>query len=132
GQATVTFQLPDNLTTWRATAIAHTLDTRLGRATHKILTAKDFQVRVETPRFLTQNDQSRIVALVHNDTGTAQSVSVRLSATKMAIARQPVQTLTVEPGTVGQVVWPVAASGVGETSLRVTAWTAKSATGAQY
>ena len=49
GRASIAFSLPDNLTTWRATAVAHTLDTRIGRGTNKVLVSKDFFVRLQTP-----------------------------------------------------------------------------------
>ncbi len=59
GQARVSFALPDSLTTWRATAVANTQDTRIGRGVNKILVAKDFYVRLQAPRSLTQEDTSK-------------------------------------------------------------------------
>ena len=41
GKATVEFKLPDNLTTWRATARAVTPDTRVGSAVQKTIARKD-------------------------------------------------------------------------------------------
>jgi uncharacterized protein YfaS (alpha-2-macroglobulin family) len=127
GRATVRFNLPDSLTTWRATAVAQTLDTRIGRAVDKIYTTKDFFVRVEAPRFLTQRDRSRIVALVHNETGTAQTALVRLRVEGLSVSGDLTQTLTLEPGTIGQATWPVTAEGIGRAKVTVTAWTPKTA-----
>jgi uncharacterized protein YfaS (alpha-2-macroglobulin family) len=132
GRAVVSFTLPDNLTTWRATVTAQTLDTRLGRAVDKVVVSKDFLVRVEKPRFLTQRDHSQIVALVHNDTGTSQTALVRLRATNLTIANDPTQTLTLASGQVGQATWNVAADGYGEAKLHVTAWTPRSSGQRQY
>lgn len=123
GQATIRFALPDSLTTWRATATAHTTDTRIGRAVQKVLTSKDFFVRLETPRFLTQRDNSRLLALVHNETETSLSAIVRITATNMTVAGDASQSVTVGPGKIAQVSWPVTAVGMGKTLLRVTAWT---------
>ncbi|HLV79117.1 MAG TPA: alpha-2-macroglobulin family protein, partial [Chthonomonadaceae bacterium] len=123
GRATVRFTLPDNLTTWRATITAVTMDTKLGRAVTKVLAAKDFLVRVETPRFLTQRDGSHLVAFVHNDTGAPQTALVRLRATNLAVTGDTIQRLQLAPGQAGEAVWPVQADGYGAAGLRVTAWT---------
>jgi len=78
GTTKVTVTLPDTLTTWRATALAHTRDTAVGFGTAKVVSRLDFQVRLETPRFVTQRDQALISAIVHNDTDRAESVTVEL------------------------------------------------------
>ncbi len=132
GRATITMELPDNLTTWRATATAHTDSTQVGRATEQIIASKEFLVRLETPRFLTERDQSRIVALVHNDTGVRQNVNVHLVSQNLTLTTPAVQNLNVESGQVGQVVWPVTALAAGDARLRVTAWTGKSSSGASF
>ncbi|MCW3100553.1 MAG: Large extracellular alpha-helical protein [Chthonomonadaceae bacterium] len=125
GLATVSFALPDNLTTWRATATAHTLDTRLGRTTEQVLVSKDFLVRLQTPRSLTQHDVSRVVALVHNDTGVTQTAQVHLTAENLTVNGPAVQSLTLESGKAGEAVWNVTADGYGAAKLRVTAYTPK-------
>ena len=65
GRATVKFRLPDNLTTWRATARGVTSDLKVGVKTSKVA-RKDVILRVETPRFLTQGDTVTLSGLVHN------------------------------------------------------------------
>src|SRR6185369_2907461 len=66
GKATVDVKLPDNLTTWRATARAVTADTRVGSTTDKIIARKDLIMRLETPRFVTAGDTVTISGIVHN------------------------------------------------------------------
>ncbi|MGQ0548355.1 MAG: alpha-2-macroglobulin family protein, partial [Armatimonadota bacterium] len=123
GKATVTVVLPDNLTTWRATAVAHTTDTKLGRTIQKVIASKDFLVRVETPRLLTQNDRSRILVLVHNETDVPQQTTVRLLATGLTVEGDHTQTLSLQPHKVGQAAWPVVAREMGTAKIRATAWT---------
>lgn len=137
GRATVSFSLPDNLTTWRATAVAQTLDSAFGRQTNKIVTAKDFFVRLEAPRFLTQGDQTRLMAFVHNETGAPQTASVRLEAEGLAVNASAMQTISLQPGAVGQAVWPISTDLVGldlkgTARLHVTAWTDKNGGSSQY
>jgi uncharacterized protein YfaS (alpha-2-macroglobulin family) len=132
GRASIAFALPDNLTTWRATAVAHTLDTRLGYSTNKVLVSRDFFVRLQTPRTLTQRDQSRLVAIVHNETGQPQTALVRLRAEGLTVSGDSTQTLTLQPGASGEAAWPVTASEYGDAKLKVTAWTPKTEGSLQY
>src|SRR5207237_7858092 len=114
GHASVQFELPDNLTTWRATAVAHTADTALGRETNKIVVAKEFFVRLETPRFMTQNDESQILAIVHNDTPARQTALIRLRTENLTIGGTEQQSMSIDPGKTGPFRWPVTAKGFGD------------------
>ncbi|MDI6771921.1 MAG: MG2 domain-containing protein [bacterium] len=121
GRATMSFDLPDNLTTWRATVLAHTKKTRLGRGVYKAIVAREFFVRIETPRLFSQDDESRITALVHNETDTPMQATVRLKADGLQTAGSPQQTVTLAPRKVEKVIWPVSARRPGEARILVTA-----------
>ena len=126
GEATVFLTLPDNLTTWRATVQAVSDRTSVGYGRTKIVSAKPFFVRLETPRYLVSGDKSTLTGLVHNDTEQAQDVRVKLAATGLHVDGDATQSLTLAPGAVGTVHWPVAPEGNGVTdraNLRLTAWT---------
>jgi uncharacterized protein YfaS (alpha-2-macroglobulin family) len=124
GHARVVSSLPDNLTTWRASVKAVSDETAVGYATAKIAVAQPFFVRLEAPRFAIEGDRLRLMALVHNDTGSARNVTVRLKAPGFALDGAPTQTLSVEAGAVGTVVWPVTARFAGEARVALSAWTA--------
>jgi hypothetical protein len=132
GRARVAFHLPDNLTTWRATAIAHTTETELGWAIQKVIVTKDFFVRIEAPRLLTSQDRSQIAALVHNQTNTSQTVLIRLRTENLSPEGALTQTLSVPSGQVGRVVWPVRPSGIGTAKIDVAAWTSPGTGQRQY
>jgi uncharacterized protein YfaS (alpha-2-macroglobulin family) len=68
GNAQVRLKVPDTLTQWRVTVVAHTIDTNVGYGVTKFLCAVPFGVRIAAPLVLTQNDQTTISAIVHNDT----------------------------------------------------------------
>src|SRR5207302_11304331 len=78
GKATVNFNLPDNLTTWRATARAVTADTRVGSAVQKTIARKDVIMRLEMPRFLTEGDTVTISGVVHNFLKSDKSTKISL------------------------------------------------------
>src|SRR5205823_319527 len=56
GQAQVKIDLPDNLTTWRATVRAVTTNTLVGSAVERVIARKNLLVRLATPRFFTEGD----------------------------------------------------------------------------
>ena len=78
GHAHVEFTWPDNLTQWRAHAIASSLDAKVGMAEAKVTTKKDLLVQLEAPRFVVERDIVTLSAVVHNDTGKEARVLVRL------------------------------------------------------
>lgn len=127
GKATVNITLPDNLTTWRATVNAVSEDTAVGFARNKIISSKPFFLRLETPRYLIGGDQSRLMAIVHNETGSDQQVQVRLVASSLRLGEKETQSIKVAAGGVGTVSWSVrlASNSTGSAPLRVTAWTPK-------
>jgi uncharacterized protein YfaS (alpha-2-macroglobulin family) len=88
GQATVRVRLPDNITEWRLTAIAHTADTRIGYARAKVKAAKDLMARLRLPMWLVEGDRTEINAILSNDTD--QPREVRWSCARLtASARRP-------------------------------------------
>ncbi|MBB6051644.1 alpha-2-macroglobulin family protein [Armatimonas rosea] len=102
GKATVTFPLPDNLTTWRAVAHAVSDQTAVGYARAKILVNRPFFVRLDMPRFVVEGDQVKLTGLVHNNSGQSQTAHLRLKAAGLS---EPEKTLTVATGTIGEATW---------------------------
>jgi uncharacterized protein YfaS (alpha-2-macroglobulin family) len=80
GQARVTVDYPDSLTTWRLTVRAVTPATEVGAVTARTITTKDLILRVVTPRFLTEGDRVSIPTVVHNYLPDAKNVAVSLTA----------------------------------------------------
>src|SRR6185295_15472657 len=80
GRTVVEVDIPDNLTTWRATARAFTADSRFGQQTGSVVSRKEMIVRLETPRFFTQNDETVVSAIVHNYLEGEKEVKIELTA----------------------------------------------------
>jgi uncharacterized protein YfaS (alpha-2-macroglobulin family) len=95
GKATVKVTLPDNLTTWRATARAVTSDTRVGAAIGKVLARKDLILRLETPRFATEGDTVTISGIVHNYLNSEKTTKVSVEVTGAQLIDAPIQTFTI-------------------------------------
>jgi uncharacterized protein YfaS (alpha-2-macroglobulin family) len=105
GQAQVKVTLPDNLTTWRMDARAVTDDTRVGQATHELVSNRPLYVQLQAPRFFVVNDKVQLGAVVHNNTGAALPVQVTLKAEGMTLQSDATQTLEVPSKQQAYVTW---------------------------
>jgi len=127
GRATITFELPDNLTEWRALARAVTTDTLLGQTTTQITVRKDLVVRPVLPRFLIQGDTITLTAVVHNYSGRAVSATVELELDGLvplpegAKDRTEERVVSLPAGGSATVGWLVQAGEPGEAQVRVQA-----------
>lgn len=115
GHAVVTFTWPDNLTTWRATGIAVSRATDIGRGTGNALVTKDFLVRLEAPRFLRVGDHSSIIGIAHG-LSTHPGVTMRLDAPALGASGADVHRDLGVNGD-ADATWPVVVPGVGQTML---------------
>ncbi|MCC7333857.1 MAG: hypothetical protein IT422_02100 [Pirellulaceae bacterium] len=79
GKGEAKFPLPDSLTTWKLRAFSITPKTQLGDGSGLLLTSKPLLVRLQTPRFLIDQDQVVVSANVHNGLATEKDVRVELS-----------------------------------------------------
>jgi uncharacterized protein YfaS (alpha-2-macroglobulin family) len=124
GRARVSFTMPDSLTSWRATARAITLDTAVGETTAQAKTSKDLLIRLEAPRFFTQDDRLTLSAVVHNYTKSTQQVQVWATAPGVRFvesgSEKPVR-LTLAPDEVRRRDWIVQPERAGDTEVTVYA-----------
>jgi len=131
GEARVRFQLPDNLTTWRATVRGVTMDTVVGEATNKVIVQQPLMVRLQTPRFLVQGDSSILSAIVHNYTGTDRRVKVSIRAPGVKLTGSRSQDVLVADGGSERIDWTVNAGKPGSFPVTVTAVGGKATDGMQ-
>ena len=123
GKATVNFKLPDNLTTWRATARAVTADTRVGSAVQKTIARKDVIMRLEMPRFLTEGDTVTISGVVHNFLKSDKSTKISLELNGAQLLDSPSETVTIRQNGEHRVDWRVQANQTGKLTLLAKALT---------
>lgn len=123
GQAVVTVKLPDNLTSWRATATAFTAQTAIGRGKSSVVARKELMARMSLPAFMTQSDQQQITGTVANTTESPLDIQVRLDASGVETAGERVQKISVPPRATRAVSWPVTAGRPGTAKFTMTAWT---------
>ena len=66
GRVVVRFTVPESTTTWHFQAIAHTPDMRYGQIDREIITAKEFMVSANLPRFVRIGDRAVVRATINN------------------------------------------------------------------
>jgi len=117
GHATVSVELPDNLTTWRMGAHGVTADTLVGEADVDIVSTKDLLVRPVAPRFFVVGDQAELAAVVHNNTDQSLEVEVVFEADGLRIDESASQRVSVPASDKAKVMWPVTVEDVEEVTL---------------
>ncbi len=126
GQASITLDLPDSLTTWQMRARAVTRETLVGQGTSELVATRPLLVRPALPRFLTVGDQPMLGAVVQNQTARAIDAQVTLElitgegeAPALRLDDSATQQLRVEANSQVIVRWRAEAVGSTPTRLRL-------------
>ena len=122
GNALLHVPLADSITTWRLTCMASSARGRLGSATAGINVFQDFFVDIDFPVALTQHDEVSVPVAVYNYLKTDQAVRLEVAPGDwFELRAAAVQTLTLGPGEVRAVHFPIVARKIGFQKFTVTA-----------
>jgi uncharacterized protein YfaS (alpha-2-macroglobulin family) len=122
GKATVEFQLPDNLTTYRIMAVVTDENSRVGSADDRVLVRKPLMIQPVLPRFLYPKDQLRVEALVFNGTDTPGEVRMNSQFSGLGLIKgSSSQQATVKPGESQSFKFAVKVTGKKEAIIRFSA-----------
>ncbi|MCP4230268.1 MAG: hypothetical protein GY771_08990, partial [bacterium] len=83
GSATVTVDLPDNLTMWRFMSLGVDKGQRIGWNFDRCNVSKDVLVRIKAPRYMVAGDTARIKAIAHNYTFQERDFAISLDADRL-------------------------------------------------
>ncbi|AOP32627.1 alpha-2-macroglobulin [Leptospira tipperaryensis] len=98
GTAVVSFVLPDNLTSWRVTAIAITADTKVGRGQTNFVTKKDLMILGGLPRYILKGESQKVSATISNQTNRKLPVNVTLKMEGLKAIGPETVNINLEPG----------------------------------
>lgn len=108
GYATVDIKYPDNLTTWRITSRVITEDTKVGQMISTVITRKDLLIRMETPRFLQENDELMISTIIHNYLSTEKQTKVKFTGENVFLMDETNErTISIAPNTDVRLDWKI-------------------------
>lgn len=116
GKATVSFTLPDNLTTWIAASVAANGATQVGDGKTEIIVTKDLVVRPIFPSFLRTGDEITLTALIQNFTQQSENFSIEASLEGGKLGNER-QTATVASEDMAELTWPVTVTGKNEDAV---------------
>lgn len=111
GAASLTFKLPDNLTTWKLLAVGSTQKNLFGAGTRDVVETKHVIVRPVRPRFAVRGDEVQLGAIIHNFLPTAQTFRVTLTGSGFTMTGKAVQNVTLKPDAQQKLLFPVRITG---------------------
>ena len=85
GQATVKFDYPDAITSWRATTRGVTQDTKVGSAVENTIVRKNLMVRLAVPRFFRRGDEIVLSTIVQNYLPAEKTARVSMEFTGLQV-----------------------------------------------
>ncbi|MEM7799038.1 MAG: Ig-like domain-containing protein [Chloroflexota bacterium] len=109
GEAQISVELPDNLTTWRLDVRAVTKDTKVGQAVNDIVTTKPLLVSPLTPRFFVVDDVVSVGTIIRNTTDEALDAEANIDAEGVELLSDATRSVTIEPNQSAAVYWEVEA-----------------------
>lgn len=93
GTAHVSFELPDNLTSFKIIAMAHTRDSKFGSHERTITVAKQLMLRPALPRFARVGDEIEAGVIVHNYTGREDTVWIQANVDGLVLKGSPTRSV---------------------------------------
>lgn len=130
GVATLSFTLPESVTTWRFLAFANDKDMRFGMMKDEVVAQKQLMIQPRMPRFLREGDKCSVPASIANLTEKVLDVKVRLmlldaeTGESVAIYNNKVE---VKPGESSAVNFDIDSNGL-DGKMLVAKWIADAGT----
>lgn len=122
GHAHVRFKMPDDLTTWRVSAVAMTRKDKVGADSTTITTSQDFIGRLALPRFYSQFDRTQITAVLHNNSEQMQPVTLNLSVSpEIEVQDENEASISIPAGGSARHSWKIRPSMEGKATIKLVA-----------
>ena len=124
GRAELSVTLPENLTTFRITAVAvdQTVKDRFGTGDGRVTVRRPLMLMPALPRFANFGDQFEAAVKVTNETGKDGTVTVKIQAGRAKILGPDTKTVTLKQGQTEEVRFPVVIGRPGRARFRFLAF----------
>ena len=124
GEAELSVKLPENLTTFRITAVAldQVQKDRFGTGESRVTVRRPLMLVPALPRFANFGDRFEASVKITNETGKPGEVRVKIQATNAKVVGPEVQTITLNQGQTEEVRFPVAIGLPGRSKFRFLAY----------
>lgn len=121
GSVVAAFTLPDNLTTWRATAVGHTPASQFGVGRGKFISRLELMARLAPPRFLVVGDELHVPGVITSMSDKEQSAHGRFEASGLTLLGEPAFGGSIAPRATLRANMGVRADQAGTATLRLLA-----------
>ncbi len=99
GKARIPFKLPDNITTWKMSAIVSTADGQIGRADKEVVAFQPFFVEHDPPKTLTEGDEIALPVVIRSYLEKDQTVELTMHPQDwFAGADAAARKINIKPG----------------------------------
>ncbi len=124
GRAELHVKLPENLTTFRVTAVAldQVQKDRFGTGEGRVTVRRPLMLVPSLPRFANFGDRFEAAVKITNETGQPGEVWVKLVAVNATVTGAPVQAITLNQGQTEEVRFPVTIGVPGRARFRFLAY----------
>ncbi|MEM7133071.1 MAG: MG2 domain-containing protein [Chloroflexota bacterium] len=113
GNATITIDLPDNLTTWRIIAKAVTVETQVGEGAGSLLVKQELIAQPALPRFSVLGDRFRVGGVGRNFSGADLDGTIDMSCSNLLLLDEGTRNLTLPNNGSSVEYWTAVASQIG-------------------
>ncbi len=117
GEASVTFDLPSNLTSFKVMAVAQTVDSSFGRGDDIFRVTKPLQLQPSVPRFVRSGDRFEAGVVIRNLSDKSGRATLELEASDISCSDAAARTVALGPGDSREVLFPFNASKPGRARL---------------
>ena len=117
GEASATFTLPSNLTSFKVMAVAQTVDSSFGRGDDVFRVTKPLQLQPSMPRFVRAGDQFEAGVVIRNLSARSGRATLELEASDISCRDAGARTVMLGPGDSREVLFPFDASKPGRARL---------------
>ncbi len=121
GTGSASFEMPGNLTTWKAGARAVTGSTAVGSGYSDVVATRPVTLRLATPRQMVQGDKLTVIGTVNNRTSSPHTFVVEMKPEGLNLESEESQKLSVPANSQGTVLWNFEADHVGAQPPALTA-----------
>ncbi|MCG8698860.1 MAG: hypothetical protein MI922_12465, partial [Bacteroidales bacterium] len=108
GKASISFKLPDNLTTFRVMAVAVDKSFRVGSNDAQIQVKQPLMVQPVMPRFVYPDDKLQVEALIYNGTNKNGKIKLQAEFEGMELTSgELTNSIDLKPNSTGTIAFPV-------------------------
>ncbi len=117
GSATVTFKLPDNLTTFRIMAVAQTMDSQFGRSETTFRVSKQLLLQPSLPRFARVGDSFEGGVVVHNYSSEKGQVTLNCETVGIQLVKSSEHSFGLDSGEGKEILFEFRVESPGEANI---------------